>query len=465
MKCSRGKGAPSPPKDGDVDSDKIQHLIDVASRLLDMGDTGRLRQAMEEHHPADVAEVLERLPDDLRNELFAALDDEMAGDVLIETDEATRAEIVEDLEPQTLTQVLETMPPDEAADIVGDLPEDQTEEVLDHLHPAASERIEDILQYDEDSAGGIMTPVLIRVRDDMTVAEAVKVLQAGNLGDEEFFYIYVVDADDRLVGVVRARSLITSPPNTLVRDALDPDVTAVSVDADQEQVAETFQRYDYLAMPVVDHDGKLLGRITIDDVMDVITEEATEDAYKMAGTDDSELATHSVFKVARIRMSWLLACLGGGIVTGVVLRFFQASVGEKLGLMAFVPVIMSTGGNSAVQTATVIVRGLATGDIDTTQLLKAFFRELRIALVVGVCCGLATGLIARASLGESTLGLVVGLTMFCDITLAASFGAILPLAVKKMGGDPAIACGPLVTTTNDSTSLCLYLVIAKLLIG
>ena len=449
-----------------MDRKTIEQLVRRIEALIEAGRQDELRRVLDGLHPADIADAVERLPEDERPGLFALLGNEQAGDVLIETDEATRSEIVEEMGVRDLSKVVQTMPPDEAADIVGELPDQQSEELLDHLPDETSEPIEHILRYDEESAGGIMTPVLIRVRDDMTVAQAIEVVQSSHVEDEdEIFYLYVVDADDKLVGLVRVRKLLMSRPETRISAILNSKVTSVPVTADQEAIAEIFQRYGYFAVPVVDEAGKLVGRIMIDDVVDVMEEEATEDVYKMAGTDDAELATHSTFKIARIRMAWLFGCLGGTMVSGYVISTFQVTLSHKLGLMAFVPAIMAMGGNSGIQTSTVTVRGIATGDIDPTRVLEAFVRELRVALMLGVLFGVCSGLIARVWLGQADLGLVVGLAMGFGISLAATLGVVLPIFFKAIGIDPAVACGPLITTTNDITSLTIYLALARLMVG
>lgn len=446
--------------------DKVEQLVDRIESLIAEGRQEELRPILDAAHPADVADAIERLDDDERQVAFELLAHEQAGDVLVETDEATRSEIVEDMEVQDLSKVVQTLPPDEAADIVGELPDEQSEELLDQLPDEAAEPIEDILKYDEESAGGIMTPVLIRVRDNMTVREAIQAIQQGHIeGEDEIFYVYAVDAEDRLVGVVRIRRLLLSPPETPISEILQSDVASVPVDADQEDIAELFEKYDHLAIPVVDHAGKLVGRITIDDVVDVIEEEVTEDVYKMAGTDDAELATHSVFKIARIRTPWLFGCLGGTLASGAILRAYEMTLEQTMGLVAFVPAIMATGGNSGIQTSTVTVRSLATGDLDPGRVLEAFLREVRVALVLALLCGLASGLVAHLWVGERNIGLVVGAAMFLGISIAATFGALLPLGFRKVGIDPAVACGPLITTTNDIISLFIYLTLAKMLIG
>lgn len=446
-------------------SAQTQEIIKSLTALLEEEREDEARQALGELHPADIADVAERMPEEERDALFKLLIPELAGEVLLKADEATRSQILAEAENSNLAKILVTMPPDEAADVVGDLPEGRSEEILQELPKSASDAIKNILEYPEDSAGGIMTPVLVRAQDEMTVAQAIGHVREARLEEEGAFYLYAVDGQGRLAGVVTMRALVVFAPDTRLSTILTKQVATVPAEADQEDIAEMFRRYDYLAMPVVDRDGRLIGQITADDVVDVLSEEATEDAYLMAGTDDAELATHSVFQIARIRIVWLFVCLGGTMFAGVIIRFFEVTLAEKLGLMAFVPAIMAMGGNSGVQTSTVMVRSLATGAVGSGHILRALFRELRVGLTMGIVCGLAATLVAHLWLGELKLGVVVGVSMFLGIAIAANVGAVLPVAIRRFGGDPAVACGPLITTVNDIAGLFIYLGIAKAVFG
>jgi magnesium transporter len=252
--------------------------------------------------------------------------------------------------------------------------------------------------------------------------------------------------------------------NIHVRDLLEEKLITVPVDMDQEEVARMFNKHNLLAMPVVDSSGMLLGRITVDDVMEVIEEEATEDAFKLAGTDDAELKSESVFKIARVRFIWLLICLGGTLLSGVVIRFFEATLEHVIALAAFIPSIMAMGGNSGIQTTTVTVRGLATGTVSSSRIARVIFRELRVALLLGIACGLIIGVIAHFWAGGAILGAIVGSAMFCSIAWASMMGVLFPLTFNKLKIDPAVASGPFIITMNDAFSLLIYFALVTLML-
>ena len=441
----------------------IEKLVDEIRRRIHNGQLDELRALLAKEHPADVAEAISLLPEEAEHATFDLLDHEEAGQVLDEADESTRAEIVEDLSSEDLSEIVSTMPPDEAADLVGELPDDRSLAVLELIPDHESEQIEKLLQYPPDSAGGIMTPVLVRVREDLTVGDAVAQLRSADIEDE-VFYVYAIDASERLVGTVPLRRLVTSATDLPIANIMNTEVESVPAAADQELIAQAFEKYDLFAVPVVDDTGRLLGRITVDDVVEVIEEEMTEDIYKMAGTDDAELATDSVFKVARIRMSWLLTCLAGTMVAGLLIHTFEGTLAHAFVLAAFIPAIMAMGGNSGMQTCTITVRGLATGEIVPARIAEVFFREARVAAIIGLVCGVLTGVAASLWGGQIVIGVAVGVSMFLAIMLAATLGLTLPLLFKSIGVDPAVASGPLITTGNDIVSLSIYLVLATMLL-
>jgi len=433
-----------------------------AARLEALARTERPEQvvaAVAGLHPADLAAVLHVLDRDLRERLFQALDDAAQADILPELDESTRSALVGELSTENIAEVAEAMEPDEAADLLGDLPEKQTAEVLEQMEDAASEEVKGLLEFDEDTAGGIMTPELVAVDQNMTAAETVVHLRS--LGERAFsFYVYVVDHQHRLLGLVRLRKLVTVPPTTMLKDIMDTDVHSVRAEADQEEIASMFRRYGLPAMPVVDKDGTLLGRITVDDVLEVAEEEATEDAYKLAGTTDQELASTSVVRIAGVRLPWLLICLCGTVVSALVMSTFRQTISSLPVIAFFIPAIMAMGGNSGLQATTVTVRGLATGHINPSRILEVVIREVSTALLLGVVCGLLLGLVVRFWQGHPMLGLVVGFSMFFGISTAATLGALVPIILKRLNVDPAVASGPFITTMNDVLGLLIYLGLA-----
>jgi magnesium transporter len=328
-----------------------------------------------------------------------------------------------------------------------------------------------------------MDPVLISVREDATVAEAVNKIRAAEI-DEDFFTVYVVDKSGRFLGDVRIRHLLTSPENMLMADLIDPDAIYVTVDADQEEVRNIFSKNDLIVIPVLNRHHKLVGRITADRIIEVAEQEAAEDLYTMAGTDADELDKFSAFHAARIRMTWLLPCLLGTAVTASVLMFFKNNNPfVYVAAVAFVPMIAAISGNAGLQTSAIVVSGLATGHLAALKLRQVFTREVRIALLVAISCGIIGAFIcaflprllggsAGSAVAESLkmvghlrLVLAFGIGMFTAIMVSTTLGLFLPFLFRGVGIDPAISSGPLVTTANDSISVAIYMTLTILLIG
>ncbi len=451
-----------------------EQLFDEIRQLMDGGDVDKLRRCLHEAGPADLAEVVELLGDDQQHMFMALLDADEAGEVLSMVDEATRGGLVDDMTGQALTDLVATMPPDDAADFLAELPSDQSEDVLEHLPPDQAAEVASLLQYAEDTAGGLMTPEYVSITEDMTVSDVVTQLREMELDDEdeEPFFIYVVDDVGRLTGLVPLRKLILVRPETAVTRIMTRDLVTLSVDDDQEEVVNVFRRTDLPAIPVLDRQGRLIGRITHDDVADAIFEEADEDMYRMAGTDASELERASALRAARVRMTWLLPCLVGTMLTGIVMAAFETQIDVKdfTLLVLFVPMIAAMGGNSGVQASTIIIRGLATQEMAGQSVSLAFRREAPIAAAVGVVCGGVAGIVAlgvaagmtalgreQSGLGPGSVGIVVGLAMLVAIHVAMTLGTFLPFVFRSVGIDPAIASGPLITTANDILSVAIYL--------
>jgi len=331
--------------------------------------------------------------------------------------------------------------------------------------------------YSEDSAGGIMDPVVISVHEDATVAEAINEIRAAEI-DEDFYCVYVVDKTGRFLGDVRIRFLLTRPENVKIHDLTDPDTIYVKIDTDQEEVRNIFSKNDLIVVPVLDEDNKLVGRITADRVIEVAEEEAAEDLYTMAGTDPDELDTFSALNAARIRMTWLLPCLIGTGITALVLMFFHNKFDlRKLSVVytaaiAFVPMIAAISGNAGLQTSAIVVSGLATGHLVALRISQVFSREVRIALLVALSCGLIGGIMcailldmkaAENTVNSMRLVFAFGTAMFSAIMVATTLGLFLPFLFRRIGIDPAISSGPLVTTANDSISVAIYMTLTFLL--
>ncbi|WP_027714984.1 magnesium transporter [Desulfuromonas sp. TF] len=445
---------------------KLQILLDTVKKLIRRGAYPNLTNVVAKTHPADIAHLFRYLDQKEQRVFFNLIEDsETAASVLSELDHGTGAQLLEKIDTETITGILQEMPYDDAVDIIRNMPEEKAEEILQIMEDEHSDEIEELLKYGEDTAGGIMATEIFSLREDMTVKEAVAALQEAK-DVEMVFYVYVTDEHNHLVGVLSLRNLLTVPPSTRLRNIMTTDVISVRTDMDQEEVAHLVAKYDILAIPVVDEGNKLMGIITVDDVIDVMRQEATEDMFKMAGASEEELLYgYKSFKIARLRLPWLVTNLFGGVITGYLMWRFKVTLKEVIALISFIPVITGMGGNVGGQSATIVVRGFATGRIDFSTLRQVFYKEVRVGLIMGTVCGTVTGLIAFFWHHNPYLGLVVGLAMVTAMTVAASMGVIATSFFKKIGIDPAIASSPFVQTANDITGILIYFGTATLFIN
>jgi magnesium transporter len=444
---------------------KFDLVLASVQRLLRRGAITNLAKMLGRMHPADVANVMEHLssPKEKRT-VFELVRGEGRGQVLSELDTSTIQELLTDVPSTDVAWLLKELGPDDVAYILGVLEENRAKEILALMRTEDSTEIADLLKYPKDTAGAIMTTEFFSLSEDATAQEAIRRLQEAT-DAEMVFYIYVTDKDDRLVGVLSLRQLLTVPPQTPLKNIMTRDVISVTVDMDQEEVARQVARYNLLAIPVVEKDGKLAGIVTVDDVVDVIREEATEDMFKMAGAADAdELLKTSSIEAARLRLPWLFTNLIGSLVSGAILWFFRYTIQEVVAIVSFIPVIAAMGGNVGLQSSTIIIRGLATGGIELTDMWKVFFREVRTGLVLGVACGMILTAAGWLWHGQYFLGMVVGASLIIAFFVSTSMATIMPILLKRLGVDPAVAAGPFVTTANDITGITIYLTLATALL-
>jgi magnesium transporter len=454
-------------------ADEQGQLLQEIEALLESEKVHALTQLLSDQRSSDIAEVVELVDNEHKRAILDAIDKPIAAEVLEKVDEATRAELFELFKTEELSSIILQLAPDDAADVLSELPEEDRFRLLRKMPAAESAAIKKLMGYLEDSAGGIMDPVVISVHEDATVAEAISEIRAAEI-DEDFYCVYVVDKTGRFIGDVRVRLLLTRPESAKIHDLTDPDTIYVKVDTDQEEVRNIFSKNDLIVVPVLDDDNKLVGRITADRVIEVAEEEAAEDLYTMAGTDPEELDTFSAIHAAWVRMTWLLPCLIGTGVTALVLMFFHNKFNPVLytAAIAFVPMIAAISGNAGLQTSTIVVSGLATGHLVALRISQVFSREVRIALLVALSCGLIGGLACAMLLnirapdnnvGSLRLVFAFGIAMFSAIMVATTLGLFLPFLFRRIGIDPAISSGPLVTTANDSISVAIYMTLTLLL--
>jgi magnesium transporter len=470
-------------------STDTRELFELVEDALKAGDPQALAATLEDIHAADLAEIYESLDEEHRSELLFALPPAKTAEVIVMLDEAERGELVEDMNDRELSALATRMEVDDAADVLGELPEDQQLEVLERISREHADKIKELLTYDEDSAGGIMTKDLISLPVDATVGEAIRKIRSSET-QRELHNVYVTDESMRLFGVVPLKRLVLNEKHVRLGDIAVTDPISVNVNDDQEHVIHIISKYDCVAVPVVDDDHHLLGKITHDDIMDVYEEETDEDIYRMVGIDAAEFERSSILRAAGLRLSWLIPCLASMAITAGVMMISQAWFNELAvyaALVIFVPMIGAIGGNSGIQIATVIVRGLATNDFASSQFKHAFFREGRIALVMAPACGVAAAGLCRFGLpliqklshahvghGQTStstdpvnvgrISLAVGIGMTCAILIAGMLGILLPFVFRKLNVDPAIASGPIVTTANDIISVTIFLALSSIIV-
>lgn len=415
-------------------------------------------------HPGDLLDLFEDLKLDERVEVIERLPNADAALIFQEMEDFEQAEILRLLSEERARKILGTLASDDAADLIGELSPAEAQEMLERFDEEDQLDLGDLLRYPEESAGGIMTTEYISLPADIFVEEAIARLREIAPEAETIYYVYVVDHEGRLIGVLSLRDLIASADGTLLRDVMRSNIISVNAELDQEEVARVVSKYDLLAVPVVDDQQRLLGIITVDDVIDVLEQEATEDIYRLAGAGEIagvELTGARVNKIVRMRLPWLLISMIGGIFSGSVIGVYENTLEAIVMLAVFIPVIMDMGGNVGTQSSTIYVRGLATGEIDRSKEWSYFFREVKIGAVMGVICGVMISIIAVLWQGNPYLGMVVGISMFSTICVAAILGTVIPMLCNLVRIDPAITAGPFVTTIKDVTGLLIYFVIAS----
>jgi magnesium transporter len=448
-------------------AEQIKILLSMIQRLIRRGATHNLQKIVNKSHAADVAAVLRFLPPKDQISLFHLIDNiEKKAEVLSELGEVESLVIAEDMPAEDTVKIFEEMASDDVADLLRILPDEKSKEILDLMQKEDSAEVEGLLRFEDDTAGGIMVPDFVALKEETTVGDAIAALQTKEKDVEMAFYLYVVDDYDHLVGVISLRQLVVARPATKLQDIMTTNVVSVHSNMDQEEVAKVVARYNILAVPVVDDQNVLLGIVTVDDVIDIIREEATEDIMRMAGIGGGGeyVETQSIFNSVKKRLPWLFASWIGGIMACYVVGYFAQSLSKLVYLATFMPVIMGMGGNVGTQTSSSVVRGLAMGSINVREIWQVILREFSIGFFLGFFYGLLLSLFAQFQHEHWQLGLVVGLAMICSMTIAATMASCLPLVFHRFHVDPAVATGPFVTTATDILSVFFYFQIATVLL-
>jgi len=442
---------------------EIKILRDTFGRLLRRHAHTNLSKLILKTHPADLSVVFRYFMDEEQIQVFSIMEEnEHTAEFLVELDDTLLANLLENESPERIAHVIQQASANDQSYILGTLEDEQAQSVIELLKAEEQEEIEELMGYPEDSAGAMMTTDVFTLYQDTSCQDALKSLQ-DQTEAEMVFYLYITDDDDRLVGVASLRALATTRSDTLLKDIMVKRVHSVRPETDQEEVAQIVAQYNYLAVPVLDADDHLIGIVTVDDVVDVIREEATEDFLQMAGAGkDREILLKSSWENARARFPWLFASWIGGIVAATIIGAFEHMLQSIIALAAFIPVIIGMGGNIGTQSSTIIVRGMATGRIEIGSEMKVLFKEIRVGLILGGLYGLMLGLFAKFRFidVDPMLGVVVGLSIGCSMLMAVAVGTFIPMFLRKVDIDPAIATGPFVTTSIDILGVLFYFVIA-----
>ena len=451
-------------------NDQIQILMVSIKRLLRRGANKQLVNIIKKTHMADLSIVFKDLTPLNQQKLFMLIDDpEQIGILFSKLDNDVFVEFVKNVALDKLVTIFDHMPSDDAADLLGLLDEEVSDKILSKMKKQESDNVEQIMSYDEDTAGSLMVKDFVALEQGTRAKEVIEALQNKYLDVEMPFYIYVIDDYGRLVGVSSLRQLVVESPDKPLKDFMATDIVSVKPYTDREEVARLVSWYDYLALPVVDDDNRVMGIVTVDDVIDILHEAATEDILKMAGVGEEYVETQTVIKGTRIRLPWLFAACLGGVAAFFIISGFEDSLVKFAGLASFIPVIMGMGGNIGTQSSTIVVRGIATGRINVRDFGQVVSKELAIGLILGVIYGCFIGLVAKVAFIDLSfswsLALSVGLAILSSMSVAALVGSAVPLILHRINIDPAVATGPFVTTSIDIVSVYCYFLIARVLLG
>jgi magnesium transporter len=446
-----------------MNKDEILELIKEGSiEIL------KLKPLLSDMNTVDIAEILEELDKEKTTQLFRILPKAIASDIFAYMDSDHQQIIVEALTDNEIGEIMNKLFVDDAVDFIEEMPANVVNRVLKNIQPEKRKLINHFLQYPDDSAGSIMTTEYVDLREDATVREAFDTIRSTGLTKETIYTCYVIRRDRLLVGVISAKTLMLAKPQERIGDIMDANLVFAHTTDDQEAIAEQFKKYSLLAMPVVDKEQRLVGIITVDDIVDVIVEESTEDIEKMnalAPSDDPYLKT-GVFRLARNRIIWLLVLMLSATITGMIISNFETGLAALPILVAFIPMLMDTGGNAGSQSSTLIIRGMAIGEISPKDIIRIIWKEVRVGLICGLALGTVNFIRIFIMNGQNLmLCVTVTLSVCCTILIAKTVGCVLPLVAKCLKIDPAVMAAPLITTIVDAVSLIIYFLFAKAILG
>ncbi len=450
---------------------KFYEYLSNVERFLENRQDLELHNYLENMHAADIAEVLENLEEEDQKLVFGLLTDELATEVLEEVSSEDFSTLLKALSYEKKVAILDLMSQDDIVDKLSELPESRQREIIAFLDYEDAADVKELLIFEEYTAGRLMTKDYVSIQKDYSIYYAIETLRAIAPDAETIYYIYVTDDLERLVGVISLRELIVSAPNRSVASVMNENLITVNVNDDQEEVAKIVSKYDLLAIPVIDDNDVLRGIITIDDVLDIIEEEATEDIYKFAGSSDEEVYENDATLFERVknsvksRLPWLIITIFGGLLSATVLTHFQSTISANASLALFMPLLAGMGGNVGTQSSTITVRNIALHEIEGSGIFRTLIHEVSVGLFVGIVCSVIVGIAALIMKTEYHIAFIVGISMWANMATAATIGTIVPLVFKKIGVDPAVASAPFITTTIDLTGLSIYFTLATLMMA
>lgn len=432
------------------------------------GRSEELEALINEYHPADIAELLDDLPAEEAVVVFDMLSDEVASEVLDETGTFVRQELVDEVDDERLADLLEELPMDDAAEFLDELPEETAARLLDLMEPEEAEDVRELLSYEDETAGRLMTGDVAALRRQWTTAQAIEYLRslAQDAEIETIYYLYVVDKENRLIGVVPIRTLLIAPTDASIDSIMVPEVITVDVTADQEELADVISKYDFVAIPVVDTENHLLGVVTVDDVLDILEEEATEDIQRLGGSEPlaQPYFSASILQVVGKRLIWLLPLFAASLVTDAIVENYAWLTAIFISLTVFMPVVIGTGGNAGSQTVATVIRAIAVGEVRPADLVRTWYREVSVALILGFVLGIAG--FVRAQLFDAQIGvsIVLALTLPLVVIWANTVATLVPLVAERLKIDPAVVSAPMITTIVDATGLFIYFTLAAVIL-
>ncbi len=455
----------------DRKQDASKDLLNEVKELIDNNKIIELRELLEEYHIIDIFDIMENLDEGMKIELFEVLPLDMAASILEESNSEFFSTILSKIDIEHKKNILELMSLDDMADLLSELEEDEREDIMELLSQEDVNDLKELLVYEEESTGGIMTTGYIEVNKDMTAKEAVEHMRKNAQGAETIYYIYVVDNEERLVGVLSLRELITSRDSNIVEDMMSENIISVYVDEDREEAVRLVSKYNLIAIPVIDREQKLKGIITVDDIIDVMEEEATEDMYKFAGSSEHERETveqinpspkDQITSAVRARIPWLVITLIGGLLSALMISNLDFIMNPTYAsLVFFIPVVIGMGGNIGTQSSALTVMALSNKDVDFTNVI----REGLVGLITGIICSLLIGLIIFIFMKDINIVLVVCISLFINMIVGAMIGAFMPVLLKKLDLDPSIISAPVIATALDITGIAIYLLITTTLLS